>query len=59
MNLTIDFTPEQVRGITAARFAHNANPPSESDAPFDTDESYLAWVIQRAADSYASQYPVS
>jgi hypothetical protein len=59
MNLTIDFTPEQACGITAARLAHNANPPSGSGAPFDTDEAYLTWVIQRAADSYSSQYPVS
>jgi hypothetical protein len=57
MTLTIDFTQEQIRGITAARLAHNANPPSESDAPFDTNEDYLAWVIARASDSYASQYP--
>jgi hypothetical protein len=59
MQLTIDFTPEQLRGITAAREAHNANPPSESEAPFATNEEYLAWVMQRAADSYASQYPAS
>jgi hypothetical protein len=58
MTLTIDFTDEQIRGITAARLAHNANPPSESEAPFETDEAYLAWVLSRAADSYASQYPV-
>jgi hypothetical protein len=57
MTLTIDFTAEQIRGITAAKEAHNANPPSESDAPFATNEEYLAWVLSRAADSYASQYP--
>lgn len=57
MTLTIDFTTEQIRGITAAREAHNANPPSESDAPFATNEEYLAWVIGKAADSYSSQYP--
>jgi hypothetical protein len=56
MTLTIDFTDEQIRGITAAREAHNANPPSESDAPFDTNEDYLAWVLSRAANSYVSQY---
>jgi len=53
----IDFTPEQIRGITAARQAHNANPPSESDAPFSTNEEYLDWVMGRAADSYSLQYP--
>ena len=57
MQLTIDFTPEQLRGVAAAREAHNANPPSDSPAPFADDESYLAWVLSRAADSYASQYP--
>jgi hypothetical protein len=57
MTLTIDFTDEQIRGITSAREAHNANPPSESDAPFATNEEYLTWVISKAADSYASQYP--
>jgi len=57
MNLMIDFTPEQIRGITAARQAHNANPPSESDAPFSTNEEYLDWVMGRAADSYSLQYP--
>lgn len=56
MQLTIDFTDEQVRGITAARIAHNDSPPSESEAPFESDEAYLAWVISRAADSYALQY---
>ena len=58
MQLTIDFTPEQIRGITAAREAHNANPPSESPAPFDTNEAYVTWVISRAADSYAAQFPL-
>jgi hypothetical protein len=57
MQLTIELTDEQIRGITAAQEAHNANPPSESSAPFDTNEAYLAWVIGKAADSYASQYP--
>jgi hypothetical protein len=57
MTLTIDFTTEQIRGITAAREDHNANPPSESDAPFATNEEYIAWVIGKASDSYASQYP--
>lgn len=57
MTLNLTLTDEQLRGITAAREAHNANPPSESPAPFDTDEGYLSWVISRAADSYAAQYP--
>lgn len=57
MQLTIDLSPEQLRGITAARLAHNATPPSDSLAPFETDEAYLSWVLSRAADSYASQYP--
>jgi hypothetical protein len=56
MQLTIDFTAEQELGITAAREAHNANPPSESDAPFTTNEEYVTWVMQKASDSYATQY---
>jgi hypothetical protein len=59
MQLAIDFSPEQERGITAAREAHNANPPSDSPAPFATNEAYLAWVMQRAADSYSEQYPAT
>ena len=56
MKLTIDFTPEQINGITSAREAHNENPPSNSPAPFVDNESYLTWVVCIAADSYASQY---
>jgi len=57
MTLNIELTANQERGATSARLAYNANPPSELDAPFETNEQYLAWVISKAADSYASQYP--
>ena len=58
MTLTIDFTDEQIRGISAAREAYNANPTTEANAPFETNDKYLSWVISCASDSYADQYLV-
>jgi hypothetical protein len=57
MQLTIDFTDEQLRGITAAREAHNASLPEDSTDSKETDEAYLTFVMLSASDSYAKQYP--
>ena len=56
MNLNLDFSAEQLRGIAAAREAYNASLPEESQ-PLATDEEYLTFVMLSAADSYAKQYP--
>jgi hypothetical protein len=56
MILNLDFTPEQLRGISAARAAYNSFLPEGSE-PIPTDEAYLTFVILSASDSYANQYP--
>jgi hypothetical protein len=56
MILNLDFTPEQLRGIAAARAAYNSSLPEGSE-PIATDETYLTFVILSASDSYANQYP--
>jgi hypothetical protein len=58
MELTLTFTPEQLRGIAAARAAYNSYLPEGSADHKETDEEYLTFVMQSAADSYANQYPV-
>ncbi len=58
MTLNLDFTPEQLRGIAAARAAYNASLP-EGAEPKQSDEEYLTFVILSASDSYAKQYPAA
>ena len=48
--------PAHVAGITAAREAYNAALP-EGGTPIDTNEGYVQFVMSRAAESYAKQYP--
>jgi hypothetical protein len=57
MILNLDFTPEQLRGITAARAIYNGSIPEGSTEKLETDEAYLSFVILSASDSYANQYP--
>jgi hypothetical protein len=57
MILNLDFTPEQLRGIDAARDAYNSSLPKDSTEQKETDEDYLKFVMLSAADSYANQYP--
>lgn len=57
MTLNIDFSTEQLRGITAARNAYNDSLPEESPDKKATNEEYLKFVLLSAADSYANQYP--
>ncbi len=56
MTLNLDFTPEQLRGIAAARAAYNDSLPDGAE-PKQSDEEYLTFVILSASDSYANQYP--
>ena len=58
MTLTLPFTPEQLRGIAAARLAYNAALPESSTEQKETDEAYLTFVMLSAADSYVNQYPL-
>jgi hypothetical protein len=58
MNLNLNFSPEQLCGIAAARAAYNASLPEDSTEQKNTDEEYLTFVILSASDSYAKQYPV-
>ena len=48
--------PALVAGITSAREAYNASLP-EDGVPLDTNEAYVQFVMSRAAESYAKQYP--
>jgi hypothetical protein len=57
MILNLDFTPEQLRGIAAARATYNSSLPEDSADQKNTDEAYLTFVILSACDSYANQYP--
>ena len=58
MTLNLDLSPEQLRGLAAARAAYNASLPEDSTDTKETDEAYLTFVILSACDSYANQYPV-
>lgn len=58
MTLDLNFSPEQLRGIAAARSAYNASLPEGSTDEKQTDEEYLTFVLLSASDSYASQYPI-
>lgn len=53
MDLTLTFTPEQLRAIGAARAEHNA----ATDTPIVSDQEYVTWVILAAADSWGQLYP--
>jgi hypothetical protein len=57
MDFNLDFSPEQLRGIAAARAAYNASLPEGSTDHKATDEEYLTFVMLSAADSYAVHYP--
>lgn len=57
MTLNLTFSPEQLRGIAAARAAYNASLPEDSTEQKNTDEEYLHFVVLSASDSYANQYP--
>ena len=59
MQITIDFTPEQLRGIASARATYNDSIPKDSVDFKETNEEYLTFVMISASDSYAKQYPVS
>ena len=47
--------PALVAGITAAREAYNAGLPTDG-TPIDTDEGYVNFVMNSAAESYYNQY---
>jgi hypothetical protein len=53
MDLTLTFTPEQIRAIGAARAEHNA----ATEIPITSDQEYVTWVILAAADSWGQLYP--
>ena len=57
MTLNLDLSPEQLRGLAAAREAYNSSLPENSPDTTETDEAYLAFVILSACDSYSHQYP--
>ena len=57
MTLNLDLSPEQLRGLAAARSAYNASLPEDSTDTKEIDEAYLSFVILSACDSYANQYP--
>jgi hypothetical protein len=54
-NVTI-VEQRKVDGITAAREAYNADIPIDSPGPFPTNDEYVQFVMDRAAESYANQY---
>ena len=43
----------KLSGITSARLRYNDDNP---EAPIDTDEAYVQFVMDGAAASYAAQY---
>lgn len=50
MKFTVEITaPDSLAGITAARTASDAG-------PFETNQEYIQFVMERAAESYAQQY---
>ncbi len=51
MTFTIDI--EDTSGITAARNVYNET----AETPFETDEEYVQFVMESAAESYRNQYP--
>jgi hypothetical protein len=53
MDLTLTFTPEQLRAIGAARAEHN----TAAETPISSDQEYVIWVILAAADSWGQLYP--
>ena len=55
MTFSITITdPSSLAGITAAREAYNTT-ASEAEQ-IATDEAYVQFVMERAAQSYAAQY---
>ncbi len=53
---TVTITPPaSLAGITAARKAYNAS-IGPDDKPIDTDDAYVQFVMEKAAESYAKQY---
>jgi len=57
MTFTVEITdPRKLAGVTAAREAYNAT-AAEADQ-IATDEAYVQFVMDRAAESYANQYGV-
>ncbi len=46
-------TIEDTTGITAARNAYNET----TETPFETDQEYVQFVMESAAESYRNQYP--
>ena len=58
MIFTIEITDsESLRGITAAREAYNAETAERPEELIATDESYVQFVMEKAAESYSKQYP--
>jgi hypothetical protein len=59
MTFTIEITDtESLRGITAAREAYNANTASTPEEIIGTDAGYIQFVMEKATESWAKQYPV-
>ena len=48
----------RIDGITAAREAYNAGIPVDGPGPFPSNDEYVQFVMERAAESYANQYGV-
>ncbi len=46
----------RLAGISAAREAYNNAIPTDAPGPFETDEEYVQFVMDRASASYALQY---
>ncbi|MGH8430419.1 MAG: hypothetical protein ACREUF_08455 [Solimonas sp.] len=60
MTFTLTITdPSKLAGITAARLAYNtANADAQDFTPLATDQDYIQFVLDSAAQSYANQYKV-
>ncbi|MGH8431736.1 MAG: hypothetical protein ACREUF_15170 [Solimonas sp.] len=61
MIFTLNVTDAKLlAGITAARQAYNAaNAQDQAFVPLATDADYIAFVLQKACESYCSQYQIA
>jgi hypothetical protein len=48
--------PAKLAGIAAAREAYNADKGPDDPGPWETDDDYVQFIMDRAAASYAVRY---
>jgi hypothetical protein len=54
-NITIT-DPAKLAGIVAAREAYNESKGPDDPGPWEVDDEYVQFVMDRAAASYAQRY---